>query len=61
MTTEAEKAAELAELDAALTVNCPACIARAGQRCWNMVTGQPSNIVHAGRVDRWKHPRRRWQ
>lgn len=55
MKTESEKAAELAARDAVLMVNCPACVANSGQRCWNMVTGQPSDIVHAARAERLKH------
>jgi len=54
MATEAQKAAEATARDQALTVDCPACPALAGERCLNTVTGQPGNFVHGGRVAHWR-------
>lgn len=53
--SEQAKAAEAARRDRALSVDCPVCGAKAGERCLNTVTGQPGNFVHGGRVARWRN------
>lgn len=53
--TEADKAAYASRSDAVIrTMDCPICLARPGERCWDILTGKPWQMVHQARVDRWK-------
>jgi hypothetical protein len=52
--SEAEKAAEAARRDKALSVACPVCKQAAGSRCISVDTGQPTNLVHGARVMAWR-------
>jgi hypothetical protein len=58
MTTEAEKAARAARQDAVIReADCPICLAEPGERCRDILTGQPGPMIHKARVDRWKADR----
>jgi hypothetical protein len=57
MSAEAQKAAEAAVRDRALTVACPECKRLAGARCITLDTHQPTNLVHRVRVIYWEASR----